>query len=87
MVSRLDHLPIELPRLRDALLRELLDFDWNTRSFAADGLLEAFPQRFHEPYFRHYAIDDLDGLFAEADLAAEAQSVAFLSKVMVRRKV
>jgi ubiquinone/menaquinone biosynthesis C-methylase UbiE len=52
-----------------------------------DGLLEAFPQRFHEPYFRHYAIDDLDGLFAEADLAAEAQSVAFLSKVMVRRKV
>ena len=26
-----------------------------------DGLIEAFPHRFHEPYYRHYAIDDLDG--------------------------
>ncbi len=51
-----------------------------------DGLLEAFPVRFHEPYFRGYAIDDLDALFGGAGLAAEAQSLAFLSKVMVRRK-
>ena len=26
-----------------------------------DGLLESFPTRFHEPYYRSYAIDDLDG--------------------------
>ncbi len=52
-----------------------------------DGLLEAFPVRFHEPYFRQYAIDDLDAVFNEAGLAAEAQTLAFLSKVMVRRKV
>ena len=26
-----------------------------------DGLIEAFPERFHEPYYRGYAIDDLDG--------------------------
>ncbi len=51
-----------------------------------DGLLEAFPVRFHEPYFRGYAIDDLDALFNAAGLTAEAQSLAFLSKVMVRRK-
>ncbi len=51
-----------------------------------DGLLEAFPVRFHEPYFRGYALDDLDGLFNAAGLGAEAQSLAFLSKVMVRRK-
>ena len=51
-----------------------------------DGLLEAFPVRFHEPYFRGYALDDLDGLFNAAGLVAEAQSLAFLSKVMVRRK-
>jgi ubiquinone/menaquinone biosynthesis C-methylase UbiE len=51
-----------------------------------DGLLEAFPVRFHEPYYRHYATDDLDGLLADAGLAAESQSLAFFSKVMVRRK-
>ena len=33
-----------------------------------DGLLEAFPHRFHEPYYRHYAIDDLDGIFTAAGL-------------------
>jgi ubiquinone/menaquinone biosynthesis C-methylase UbiE len=51
-----------------------------------DGLLEAFPVRFHEPYFSGYAIEDLDAVFTAAGLTAEAQSLAFLSKVMVRRK-
>lgn len=51
-----------------------------------DGLLEAFPARFHEPYFRHYAIDDLDGMFAEAGLEAAEEGTAFLAKMMVRRK-
>ena len=51
-----------------------------------DGLLEAFPHRFHEPYYRHYAIDDLDGMFAAAGLAPGSMSTPFLSKLMVRRK-
>ena len=51
-----------------------------------DGLLEGFPVRFHEPYFRHYAIDDLDGLFTSAGLTPVSTSLAFLSKVMARRK-
>ena len=51
-----------------------------------DGLLEGFPVRFHEPYFRHYAIDDLDGLFSAAVLSPVSTSLAFLSKVMARRK-
>ncbi len=51
-----------------------------------DGLLEAFPQRFHEPFYRHYAIDDLSGMFAEAGLEAVGQTTAFLSKVMVLSK-
>lgn len=51
-----------------------------------DGLLEAFPMRFHEPYFRHYAIDDLDAQFSEAGLAPVETQLAFLSKVMVRQK-
>ena len=33
-----------------------------------DGLLEAFPARFHEPYYRHYAIDDLDAVFRDVGL-------------------
>lgn len=51
-----------------------------------DGLLEAFPVRFHEPYYRHYLLDDLDGLFAAQGLAARSSFTAFLSKVMVRGK-
>lgn len=51
-----------------------------------DGLLEAFPVRFHEPYFRHYAIDDLDAMFTAAQLLPQAQTLAFLSKVITRRK-
>jgi ubiquinone/menaquinone biosynthesis C-methylase UbiE len=51
-----------------------------------DGMLEAFPVRFHEPYFRHYVIDDLDGLFTAAGLAPVETSLHFMAKMMVRRK-
>jgi ubiquinone/menaquinone biosynthesis C-methylase UbiE len=51
-----------------------------------DGLLEAFPVRFHEPYYRHYSIDDLEGLFAAAGLAARGLSTPFLSKLLVRER-
>jgi hypothetical protein len=51
-----------------------------------DGLIEAFPERFHEPYYRHYAIDDLDSLFTAAGLEGELTATPFLSKLMVRRK-
>jgi len=51
-----------------------------------DGLLEAFPHRLHEPYFRGYAVDDLDAMFAAAGLAPESMSTPYLSKLLVRRK-
>ena len=51
-----------------------------------DGLIEAFPERFHEPYYRHYAIDDLEGMFSAAGLQTELTTTPFLSKLMVRRK-
>jgi ubiquinone/menaquinone biosynthesis C-methylase UbiE len=51
-----------------------------------DGFLDGFPERFHEPYFRHYTIDDLDGVFTAVGLHAVATWPAFLSKLMVRRK-
>ncbi len=51
-----------------------------------DGLIEAFPERFHEPYYRHYATDDLDALFSAAGLAPELTTTPFLAKLMVRRR-
>jgi ubiquinone/menaquinone biosynthesis C-methylase UbiE len=51
-----------------------------------DGLLEAFPARFHEPYYRHYTIDDIAGVFNDVGLEAVEQSTAFLAKMMVWRK-
>jgi ubiquinone/menaquinone biosynthesis C-methylase UbiE len=51
-----------------------------------DGLLEAFPVRFHEPYFAHYAADGLEPLLAEAGLEVEAVAYPFLSKVVACRK-
>ena len=56
---------------------------------AYDGLLEAFPQRFHEPYYLDYLRDRLggaDGAFAEAGLRPEESFPAFLSKVIICRK-
>ena len=51
-----------------------------------DGLLEAFPVRFHEPFFAHYASDNLTAMFTAAGLTHQETSHAFLSKVMVCRK-
>lgn len=51
-----------------------------------DGLLEAFPVRFHEPFYRHYATDDLAGLFSDAGLTVERVWTSFLSKVIACRK-
>jgi ubiquinone/menaquinone biosynthesis C-methylase UbiE len=51
-----------------------------------DGLIEGFPERFHEPYYRHYAVDDLEAMFSAAGLAPELTTTPFLSKLMVRRK-
>lgn len=51
-----------------------------------DGLLEAFPVRFHEPYYRHYAIDDLDGMFRGLGLQLVEKDTPFLAKMLVWRK-
>ena len=51
-----------------------------------DGLIEGFPMRFHEPYYRHYAIDDLTALFEGAGLQKTGDWTSYFSKVMVWRK-
>ncbi len=52
-----------------------------------DGLLEVFPELFHEPYFSGYLEDDLERLFAGAGLVSEERTTAFLSKVLRLRKL
>ena len=52
-----------------------------------DGLLEAFPQRFHEPYYAEYLSYDLKELFTSTGLTIRNQWNAFLSKVIVLEKV
>ncbi|MEM7621343.1 MAG: class I SAM-dependent methyltransferase [Pseudomonadota bacterium] len=47
-----------------------------------DGLLEAFPQRFHEPYYRNYLIDDLKGILEVHNLYVQSIHNALLSKVI-----
>lgn len=47
-----------------------------------DGLLEAFPERFHEPYYRHYLIDDLGSMFEGTGLEVGTTRLAFMSKVV-----
>jgi ubiquinone/menaquinone biosynthesis C-methylase UbiE len=53
---------------------------------AWDGLIEGFPARFHEPYYRGYAMDDLAGMFSAAGLTPASASTAYLSKLLVCRK-
>ncbi|MBA5776329.1 class I SAM-dependent methyltransferase [Stappia sp. F7233] len=54
---------------------------------AFDGLLEVFPQLFHEPYFASYLSDDLDGIFAATGLRLASFDTAFLSRIAVYEKV
>lgn len=52
-----------------------------------DGLLELFPIAFHEPYFADYVGQDLTSSARAAGLEAEGTTTAYLSKVMVFRKI
>jgi hypothetical protein len=51
-----------------------------------DGLLEAFPHRFHEPFYESYVREDLDAMFDQAGLPAQSTSTPYLSKLMLRVK-
>ncbi|WP_375571054.1 class I SAM-dependent methyltransferase [Ahrensia marina] len=53
---------------------------------AYDGLLELFPQLFHEPYYTTYATTDLIDLFQSAGLKIMHEDTAFFSKVLAFEK-
>ncbi|WP_034492221.1 class I SAM-dependent methyltransferase [Afifella pfennigii] len=51
-----------------------------------DGLLEVFPQLFHEPYYRGYLAEDLPRLFAPHAMVVEKVETAFFSKIVTFRR-
>ncbi len=51
-----------------------------------DQMLEVFPRVFHEPYYAHYATDDLAAHFTAAGLTPDRTNQGFLTKVMTFRK-
>ena len=48
-----------------------------------EGLLELFPQNFHEPYYTSYLDEDFDAIAETAGLTHRRDVHAFVSKVMV----
>jgi ubiquinone/menaquinone biosynthesis C-methylase UbiE len=48
-----------------------------------DGLLERFPQNYHEPYYKSYVAEDFPGLAVRCGLVHRRNVTAFVSKVMV----
>jgi ubiquinone/menaquinone biosynthesis C-methylase UbiE len=48
-----------------------------------DGMLELFPQNYHEPYYTSYLTEDFATLAADCGLAHVRDVNAFVSKVMV----
>jgi ubiquinone/menaquinone biosynthesis C-methylase UbiE len=48
-----------------------------------DGMLEMFPQNFHEPYYLGYLDEDFRGIAVDCGLAHVRDVNAFVSKVMV----
>jgi ubiquinone/menaquinone biosynthesis C-methylase UbiE len=53
---------------------------------AYDGLLDRFPQGFHEPYYASYLRTDLAALFGAAGLVGESAEPVYFSKLAVFRK-
>jgi len=52
-----------------------------------EGLLELFPQNYHEPYYESYTTEDFDALGAGCGLTYIRTVNAFVSKVMVFDKI
>lgn len=53
---------------------------------ALDGLLEYFPEGFHEPYYKGYLSEDFGAVFGEAGLTPAPSEAVFLTKIQTWTK-
>jgi ubiquinone/menaquinone biosynthesis C-methylase UbiE len=53
---------------------------------AYDGMLDRFPQNYHEPYFQSYLNEDFTALAKQRGFVHLGDTKAFLSKVMIFEK-
>lgn len=51
-----------------------------------DGLLEYFPEGFHEPYYKHYLSEDFGKVFGEAGLVGTPSFTSFLTRIQTWTK-
>ena len=49
-------------------------------------VLDLFPVRYHEPYYKSYARDDLAALMSESGFEVESEGSHFVSKVVAGRR-
>ena len=54
---------------------------------AYDGLLERFPQNYHEPYYRSYVDQDLSAIAQQCGLTLRRNVKVFVSKVDGLRQI
>jgi ubiquinone/menaquinone biosynthesis C-methylase UbiE len=52
-----------------------------------DGLLDLFPQNYHEPYYAGYLKEDFSAVAKGCDLTHTRDIIAYVSKVMVFDKL
>jgi ubiquinone/menaquinone biosynthesis C-methylase UbiE len=52
-----------------------------------EGLLQLFPQNYHEPYYASYTTEDFGALASDYDLVHVRSAMAFVSKIMVFDKL
>jgi ubiquinone/menaquinone biosynthesis C-methylase UbiE len=52
-----------------------------------DGILERFPENYHEPYYRSYVREDFTAIAARYGLSRRRITKAFVSKVMTFEKI
>jgi ubiquinone/menaquinone biosynthesis C-methylase UbiE len=83
------------PSARQAVLKEcarvlkpggrliLLDSLQSGDEAAYDGILERFPQNYHEPYYRSYLEEDFPAIARQCGLTHRRDVTTFVSKVMV----
>lgn len=51
-----------------------------------DGLLEYFPEGFHEPYYKHYLSEDFSSIFSKVGLEPSEAENVFLTKIQTWTK-